>query len=650
MNILVTINSNYIKQLNILLNSIQRSNKNEIFDIYILNSDLTKKEIKEIGKGLNLDKIHLKDIKINEKDIEKLPVYAKRYPVEIYFRIFASKYLPKNLDRILYLDSDTLVINKLNELYNMDFEENYFIATTHIKKILHKFNEIRLGMDKDEPYINTGVLLMNLNELRNIKIEKEVINFIQKNERKLMLPDQDIISSIYGNKIKLIDDLKYNLGDRNLNNYNLNNPKNKIGIKWIRKNTVIIHYFGRNKPWNSGYVGKLGCFYNKFIEGLNNENKKVLVLSCGTGGGHNSAAKAIQEELISRNIKANFKEYLEIINPRLKDGVNKLYIKSTNKNGKVFKTAYSLGKMYDKTKLISPVYLFNRLNKEKLYRYIKNNKYSFVITTHLFAAQALTAIKKEHHIHFLQVATDYVSIPFWKETNPDYFVIPSKELESDFIEKGIKKQKLIPIGIPVMKKFNKNYNEKAVKKQLKLDIDKKYVLILNGSMGFGNVKEILQKLLESVTEDINFIISCGNNNELVSVLNNEYKNNKRVIVLPYTNEICKYMAISDIILSKPGGLTTTEIATMRKPLIHIMPIPGCENYNANFFSKRQMSLKCDNINQVVDNTKRLIENEELQQKLIENQIKYIAKNNCEKIVDIVENDLYRGNKRWKNIS
>lgn len=650
MNILVTINSNYIKQLNILLNSIQRSNKNEIFDIYILNSDLTKKEIKEIGKGLNLDKIHLKDIKINEKDIEKLPVYAKRYPVEIYFRIFASKYLPKNLDRILYLDSDTLVINKLNELYNMDFEENYFIATTHIKKILHKFNEIRLGMDKDEPYINTGVLLMNLNELRNIKIEKEVINFIQKNERKLMLPDQDIISSIYGNKIKLIDDLKYNLGDRNLNNYNLNNPKNKIGIKWIRKNTVIIHYFGRNKPWNSGYVGKLGCFYNKFIEGLNNENKKVLVLSCGTGGGHNSAAKAIQEELISRNIKANFKEYLEIINPRLKDGVNKLYIKSTNKNGKVFKTAYSLGKMYDKTKLISPVYLFNRLNKEKLYRYIKNNKYSFVITTHLFAAQALTAIKKEHHIHFLQVATDYVSIPFWKETNPDYFVIPSKELESDFIEKGIKKQKLIPIGIPVMKKFNKNYNEKAVKKQLKLDIDKKYVLILNGSMGFGNVKEILQKLLESVTEDINFIISCGNNNELVSVLNNEYKNNKRVIVLPYTNEICKYMAISDIILSKPGGLTTTEIATMRKPLIHIMPIPGCENYNANFFSKRQMSLKCDNINQVVDNTKRLIENEELQQKLIENQIKYIAKNNCEKIVDIVENDLYRGNKRWENIS
>ena len=442
MNILVTINSQYITQLNILLNSIQKSNKNEKFDIYILNRDLNKKQIEEIKKGLGLEKFHINDIKINEKEISDLPVYEQRYPLEIYFRIFAAKYLPSNIDRVLYLDADTLVINKLNNLYYMDFEGNYFIAATHIKKVLHKFNEIRLGMEKDKPYINTGVLLMNLKELRKIKIEKEVISFIQKNKKKLILPDQDIISTIYGNKIKLVDDLKYNLGDRNLNYYNLNNPKEKIGIKWIRKNTVIIHYFSKNKPWNSGYIGKLGCFYYKLLEKLevNNNSKKVLILSCGTGGGHNTAAKAIQEELLARGIQADFKEYLEIINSRIKDGVNNLYIKSTNKNGRVFKKVYHLGKIYEKTKLKSPVYFFNSLNKKKLYTYIKENKYTYIITTHLFAAQALTAIKKEHHIHFLQVATDYVSIPFWEETNPDYFIIPSKELETEFLEKGIKKQ------------------------------------------------------------------------------------------------------------------------------------------------------------------------------------------------------------------
>ena len=644
MNILITINAQYINQLNILLNSIQKSNRDEKFNVYILNRDLNKKQIKEIEKGLNLEKFYINDIKINEEEISELPVYEERYPVEIYFRIFAAKYLPSDIDRILYLDSDTLVINKLDELYHMDFEGNYFIATTHIRKMLHKFNEIRLGMEKDEPYINTGVLLMNLEELRKIKIERKVIDFIQKNKKKLILPDQDIISAISGNKIKLVDDLKYNLGDRNLNYYNLNNPNQKIGMKWICKNTVIIHYFGRNKPWNNGYIGKLGRFYYKLLDEQNNNSKKVLILSCGTGGGHNTAAKAIQEELLARGVKTDFKEYLEIINPKLKDGVNNLYIKSTKKNGKVFKRVYHLGKIYEKTRLKSPVYFFNRLNKKKLYTYIKENHYSFIITTHLFAAQALTAIKKEHHIHFLQVATDYVSIPFWEETNPDYFVIPSKELEENFLEKGIKKQKLLPLGIPVRKQFKEKYNRKEIKKQLNLDFDKKYILILNGSMGFGNVKEITKKLLENVKDHV-LIVSCGNNHKLIEILNNEYKNNNRMIILPYTNELEKYMAISEVILSKPGGLTTTEIATMRKPLIHIMPIPGCENNNADFFAERQMSIKCDNMEQVINNTKKLIENKALQNKIIENQEKYIIGDAREKIADIVMKELNRGNMR-----
>ena len=373
-----------------------------------------------------------------------------------------------------------------------------------------------------------------------------------------------------------------------------------------------------------------------------NNSYKVLILSCGTGGGHNTAAKAIQEELLTQNVQADFKEYLEIINPKLKDKVNNLYIKSTNREGKVFKNIYHLGKIYEKTKLRSPVYILNSLSKQKLYKYIKDNEYNYIITTHLFAAQALTAIKKQHDIHFMQVATDYVSIPFWKETNPDYFVIPSEELESDFIEKGMKKQKLLPLGIPVMKQYRKEYDKQETKKSLNLDLNKKYILILNGSMGFGNVNEIAEKLLENI-KDFSFIISCGNNNKLKNFLDNKYKDNERIIALPYTNKLGEYVASSEIILTKPGGLTTTEIATMRKPLVHIMPIPGCENYNANFFADRQMSMKCEDINQVINNTKKIIENKNLQMEIAENQKKYIAGDACEQIVGTIIKELNRSN-------
>ena len=273
MNILIAINKGYVNQVNVLLNSIQDTNPDEAFDVYVLHRNLEQKDIEKIQIGLDLEKICVHVIKIPKSEIENFPVYQKRYPVEIYFRIFATKYLPTDLEKILYLDADTIVINELKELYETDFEGNYFVAATHVTKFLHKFNEIRLDIKADEPYINTGVLLINLEELRKRDVEKEVVEYVAKNEKKLMLPDQDIISSIYGNKIKLIDELKYNLGDRNLIAYNLSNPTKPINLKWVCKNTVVIHYYGKNKPWDLKYNGKLGCFYKKIEDKIKEENK-----------------------------------------------------------------------------------------------------------------------------------------------------------------------------------------------------------------------------------------------------------------------------------------------------------------------------------------------------------------------------------------
>ena len=96
--------------------------------------------------------------------------------------------------------------------------------------------------------------------------------------------------------------------------------------------------------------------------------KKVLILSCGTGGGHNSAALAIQENLKEKGIQADFIEYLSIINIKMNNRVNHLYLKTTRGNGKAFKVVYHLGELYQKTKWKSPVYGLNSLSKKKLYQ------------------------------------------------------------------------------------------------------------------------------------------------------------------------------------------------------------------------------------------------------------------------------------------
>lgn len=362
---------------------------------------------------------------------------------------------------------------------------------------------------------------------------------------------------------------------------------------------------------------------------------KVLVLSCGTGGGHNSAALAINEELNKRNIHSDFREYLDIINPKIRKCVNTLYIRSTGGKGKIFKQVYRLGELYRKTKIKSPVYQLNSLNKKRLYNYIIENEYDYIVTTHLFAAEVLTKIKRENPLHFIAIATDYICIPFWEETNPDFFIIPSKELEEDFIQKGIPKEKLVPIGIPVSNRFIEIYNVETLLEELQLDVHKKYILILTGSMGFGNVSKMIEGILQKLPESYSIIVGCGNNTKMKETLEEQFQNREKVIALPFTKQIDKYMKIADIILTKPGGLTTTEVAILRKPFIHTAPIPGCENYNADYFETRGMSLKSKNEEAVIENVYKILENKELQKCMIHNQEHYIDKETCNKICDFI---------------
>lgn len=349
---------------------------------------------------------------------------------------------------------------------------------------------------------------------------------------------------------------------------------------------------------------------------------KILVLTCSTGGGHNSCARYIKEEFESRNITCDYKDYMEIIGSKASQIAEKVYLDSTKNNGFIFKGVYKLGEMYSKTNMPSPVYGLNKLVKEKLNNYITENGYDLIIGTHLFPCVALTALKKEKNIKFINVATDYECIPFWEETNPDCFVIPSELLKDRFVSKGIKEDILLPIGIPVASSFKKNLPSKV----------KKQILLTSGSMGFGKIKDIVIQLLTEIT-DYDLVVVCGHNgeiaNELVKIAN------KHLIVKGFVNNINELIKESEIVVTKPGGLTTTEVAILRKPIVHMMPIPGVENYNASFFTTNGMSLAAQTVSEVVTCVKTLVNNKELQENMVKNQKKIINENSARDLVDYV---------------
>ena len=354
---------------------------------------------------------------------------------------------------------------------------------------------------------------------------------------------------------------------------------------------------------------------------------KVLVLSCSTGGGHNSCGKYIKSEFNLNNIECDFVDYFSILGNKLSKKVEKLYLKSTSGKGKIFKEVYKLGETYSKVGLTSPVYELNKLARNKVLSFIKENDYDLVICPHLFPAMAITALKKDGvDIKLINVATDYTNIPFWNETKPDYFVIPHSSLKDEFINKGTPEEVLLPLGIPVSTSFQKG------KSNLSLPKDKPNILITSGSMGFGNLKDTVKSILNSI--DAYVIVVCGNNKRLFKELSKI--KNSNLIVKGFIDNMNDYIKESDIVLTKPGGLTSTEVAVLNKPMIHIMPIPGVENYNANFFKKNNLSLVSNTLDEIVLNTKHLLEDKDLQKEMIENQSKIINKKAAAELVSFAK--------------
>lgn len=356
---------------------------------------------------------------------------------------------------------------------------------------------------------------------------------------------------------------------------------------------------------------------------------KVLLLSCSTGGGHNSCAHYIEDELKNQNIECIFYDFFDIVNGKAKDLSSKVYLKTLGNNGKMFSGFYKIGELYSKTKIKSPVYLINSLHKKKLFDFINENNYDLVITTHLFPALALTAINKDKNfkkINFIFVATDYEPCPFMEETKPDYFVM-QKGLEERFVEKGIDKDKLLNFGIPVSSNFINN--AKNIRQDYNIN-NEKVILIMLGSMGFGNVDESINLLLK---ENIKVIIVCGSNKALYEKL--KEKNNNNLIVLGFVNNINDLIYSSDLVLSKPGGLSSTEIVSIRKPLIHVFPIPGIETYNATFFENYGMSKKCENNDELLKQINELLIQENAD-KLIECQKKLINNHSAKDLINFIK--------------
>lgn len=257
-NLLVTLNSGYLNPLRAMLCSITKSNSEESFNLYVAHSSLTDDDFTKIYEAVSGYDFEIFPIKLDNNIFSDAPT-EKRITKETYYRIFAPLYLPKNVDRILYIDPDTVVINSLSEFYNSDFNANAIIGAKHFDGTIDFLNKKRLHMKKTEHYINAGIMLMNIKEMRKDFNKDRIFNIINRNKPTLLLADQDLINILYDGKIGYKSEFEINLDERTYKKL----PKNSA-MEIVRKNTIIVHYNGKYKPWKPNYKGCLDCLWREF--------------------------------------------------------------------------------------------------------------------------------------------------------------------------------------------------------------------------------------------------------------------------------------------------------------------------------------------------------------------------------------------------
>ncbi|MCD7755994.1 MAG: glycosyl transferase [Firmicutes bacterium] len=316
---------------------------------------------------------------------------------------------------------------------------------------------------------------------------------------------------------------------------------------------------------------------------------KCLVLSRSTGGGHNTAARAVVEALQRRGAEAEFLDGARFSNRILRDGAGHTYVAIVKHAPPVFGAVYHVADKFSSADRKFVVHYFCRRGASSMMRYIEAGGFDAIVTTHLFVAEALTYLKNHHGMRqpFYFVATDYTCTPFDEETEPDDFFLPGGTPGAEFLAKGVPEEKAIFTGIPVSAAFRQTLPMEEAKRHLGLPLEQDCYLVMTGSMGFHHSDRLIRALLEQDPAGLPVVL-IGSNTRMGEQLTEQF--GSRIRTVAFTQEVPAYMDACQLVFSKPGGLSSTEAAVKNVPLVHTEAIPGCETANARYFSAEGMAL------------------------------------------------------------
>lgn len=341
---------------------------------------------------------------------------------------------------------------------------------------------------------------------------------------------------------------------------------------------------------------------------------RVLILSCNTGGGHNSCAEAIQEAFIAYGDVCDIADSLSFSS----DGFSRFMAWGHTTMYRhipgLFRAGYGFVESHvEMLREGAPAHKLLTSGTKQLSDFLRDGNYDTVICTHVFSGILLTAAMKEFDLSLNTafVATDYTCSPGTAKSDLDLYFIPGEELMDEFAERGVPGDRLVVSGMPIRRCFYQKQDKAAAKEFWGIDPNHAHLLLMGGSIGCGPIEELTEQLSSRLNESCEISVVCATNEKLYKSLSKTYADDPKIHIHEFVRDMSSLMDSADLYLTKPGGLSTSEAYAKELPMVFIDAVAGCEAYNLRYFLNLGGAVTAPTVPELTELCIRLLENRDL---------------------------------------
>jgi processive 1,2-diacylglycerol beta-glucosyltransferase len=325
--------------------------------------------------------------------------------------------------------------------------------------------------------------------------------------------------------------------------------------------------------------------------------ERVMLSYIDITTGHKRAAQAVHKtfKMVYPNIEILELDPLGYFHPVIENIIGKVYFEMLKTNPHFWEYVYDNEKIVKFTAKFRQI--LNSLNSSRLSKLFYSFNPQAVVCTHAFSCGIFSALKEKraNGLLLIGIITDFDVHSYWIHKNVSSYIVANEYTAEKLQQKGIDKKRIKILGIPIDPVFTEDKNIQDLKKKYNLKEDLSTILVMGGGLGFGPIEKIVYYLNEIENIEFQIIVVAGTNKELeLKLIELTSKLPKLTKIFGHVDFIDELMKVSDVFITKPGGMTSAESLSCCLPMVIVNPIPGQEDRNTQYLTSQGVAIKANN--------------------------------------------------------